>query len=1064
MMQRGEVLLVLAASAALVLVVTLMTAEGSEGRTIFVGDVVVDHDITWYDDTFEVRGNVTVLGGVHLTILEATLEIVGDSNGSHWFNASAGSTLTVDKAIIKGSPYPVGIMMAGICHMVDSGIENVWTSNSTPAMEVSGAMTMLRTTVEGAPDSTGLLVTGSLEAESCEFRELGDISLRFTDPTIPGTSSVRNCTFEVPTAPAGDTIALSLSFTSALTHQVNVMVDGCSFDGFTYGVEAFVNSSYVNLTFSRSDFVWCSTGLTVSGNEGRTVISDCTFNQSTTVGLHVYVLQPMLRPLDVNISRVSSTNSGTGIYLRGPVLTFKPSLREVYISGCTRGIQALGATVYVEDSVVIECDICFYVESKARIEIRRTEHTYRSADIAPAQQAAVVAFSTVEISSCWWSGAHQITEGTLFLHGDDGIELVRVEMEDLGRMELVVWSLTRFNDLGRLWVVPSIRQDGHEFTGLNFSIYNDTPLDLQIVDHMPPVLLDVWPPDGHWLSYSEVNVTGRLVENGSGLESLLVRLDDGQESTVDVLPDGNWSVVFGPVAEGPFTIEALATDLTGGTTVLRVEDLMVDVTEPAVQLFHNYTSMKNGTLLIPANDVSFAGVTESLCEVNARVMGVPDDSPFKCNETVTSDDQGGFAVDLCPGAGYHTLVFTSTDRAGNTWTMSLDIAMDAAPPAIEVTEPRDIWDLWHDTSSITVKGNVTDPGLSEWYKVWVNGVLVEVPGGVLDVTVDLEEGESHIKIEAEDQAGHRSQGGVTVRVDTLDPDLTIVTPTEDVFFTTQIKIDLQGEVSDENLETLTMNGQPLSHVEGLFTKALTIDEGDNTFLIVATDLAGNIASRTLVITKDMTPPRYTLDEGVSEGEILDVDGERFATALGGGEVRLVLTFTVSEHTTITASGGYGRVTGEGEMVMSIDLEEGENTVTFTFVDDADNAAPSLTYRITLDTTPPEIEVPGSEGTVRTKDRTHWLMGRVEEGPTLTLDGAPVKVNADGSFSTQVDLAKGENVFHLEAIDRVGLESSMDVVVERQEKAEESPGVGPSAVVVAMAMIAAMVLWTRRRRV
>ncbi|NIP36624.1 MAG: hypothetical protein GWN18_16775, partial [Thermoplasmata archaeon] len=114
---------------------------------------------------------------------------------SHWFNATPGSTLTLDNGTIRGNPHPVGITLAGIGHIVDSTVENVWTSNMTPAIDLSGAMTMLRSTVQGAPDSTGILVTGSLEVESCNFRNLGDVSLRFHDLTIPGTSSLLNCTF-----------------------------------------------------------------------------------------------------------------------------------------------------------------------------------------------------------------------------------------------------------------------------------------------------------------------------------------------------------------------------------------------------------------------------------------------------------------------------------------------------------------------------------------------------------------------------------------------------------------------------------------------------------------------------------------------------------------------------------------------------------------------------------------------------------------------------------------------------------------------------------------------------
>ena len=115
----------------------------------------------------------------------------------------------------------------------------------------------------------------------------------------------------------------------------------------------------------------------------------------------------------------------------------------------------------------------------------------------------------------------------------------------------------------------------------------------------------------------------------------------------------------------------------------------------------------------------------------------------------------------------------------------------------------------------------------------------------------------------------------------------------------------------------------------------------------------------------------------------------------------------------------------------------------------------------LDTTSPVIEVPGSDEPVRTKDSTHWIRGRVEIGSSLALDGEPVKVNADGSFSTQVDLVKGENVFRLEAVDKVGLTSELDVIVIREKKKDEGPGAGALLAAMALVVVSAMMAITSR---
>ncbi|MCK5253477.1 MAG: right-handed parallel beta-helix repeat-containing protein, partial [Thermoplasmata archaeon] len=559
-----------------------------DGATVIHDDVVVDHDVVWSDDTIQVHGNVTVLGGMHLTLLRSTLEIVGNTNGTHWFNASARSVLTVQNGTIRGSPYHISIRLDGTVHMVDSTVENVWTTSATPAIDISGVASWLRTTVQGCPNSTGVLVTGALEAEDCEFKDMGEVALAFSDPRFPNRSFVSNSTFVSDGDVTGDTIGIAVQWSSNTNRTVDLTVYGCLFDGFTFGIQALVNTTRANLSVHSSRFYECSTGLQVTGNGARITITGCTFDISETVGLRVYVVDPMLKILNLTINNITSNDSSIGVYVRGPSVGFRPLLQNLDINRCDHGIQALGANVRVEDSMVIDCGVDFYAESKSKIEVRRTVHTHRSAQIAPAQHAAVVVFGMVDVTSCRWKDAQYIDDGLLYLFGEDGVELERVDLADPVPVEVVIWSLTRYYDLGRYWVVPTYRTDGHEFTGLNFSIYNTSSQDVVMIDHLPPEVLDVWPEDGQWYQDSSVDVSGRLVENGSGLDALLVRIVGGQEVEATVPEDGNWSVTFDPVDDCTLTIEIVATDRTGGTAVHLITNLTVDTVVPEVELEHSY--------------------------------------------------------------------------------------------------------------------------------------------------------------------------------------------------------------------------------------------------------------------------------------------------------------------------------------------------------------------------------------------------------------------------------------------------------------------------------------------
>ncbi len=1044
-------------SVLLLMIIVTMTSDGTAGRTVITEDVVVStgESLTWRDETYEVHGNITVEYLGNLVLHNAVLEMVGEANGSRSLTVEYAGRFRCDNSTIKGSPFTIGMELGGDqMVMTDTICEKVWVSNTTPAVRILESIKMERVTWRDCPNGTGLRTQTALEAIGCTFEDFGNVAL-WVDGSDFGIligsrdTSVLDCEFTSSGAVPGDTVGIQYNHRENLLGDYNVTIDSCRFSGLAAGLSGSVNYSRTRLVVTNSTFSSCGYGVVVVGNKGTVHVEGCSATGAATAGFMFHDVDPLEPILDFTATGLNATASSIGIYVRGHVLGYRPRLTRLNITGCDHGVQALGATVYVEDSAVLDCTVCFYSENKARIEVRRTEHTHRSAAIAPTQQAAVVAFSTVNVTSYGWHDGPDITGGLLYLFGDDGVELDRVDMASPAPVELVVWSLTKYNDLGRLWVVPSIRRDGHEFTGLHFSIYNTTPQQVEIIDHLPPVLLDIWPTDGHWFAYDEVDVSGRLLENGSGLGSLLVKIVGGQETTAEVQPDGNWSVVFDPIVDGPLELEIRATDLAGGSTVVMISDLHVDTVIPPIQLDHGYLTLDNGTLLVPANDVVFPGVTEPNCTVNGRVLGFPDDSPRKCNDTVPSADDGRFEVQLCPGAGFHTVLLTVTDRAGNVGATSIEIGMDATPSRIGVNEPMPEWSRWYNMTEVTLRGHVSDDGASEWFKVYVNGVEVDVPGGVLEEKISLAEGENHILIRAEDQAGYVSTKDIRILVDSIPPELRVVSPVDRTFSTKDLRVNLQGEVFDEHLGNLTMNGVRLNHLEGLFTAVLEIEEGENVFVLKATDLAGNTATETMAITRDLTPPDYTFVMDVVGGQLLDIDGSHFATGSGDAPVTITVTFTLMERATITASEGLGQVEGEGEVSIQFELVEGENQVTFTLVDMAGNVAPGLTIDVVLDTTPPLIEVPGSEEPVRTKDTTHWLRGRVEAGSSLTLDGEPLKVNADGTFTTQVDLVKGENVFHLEAVDRVGLETELDVVVVREERKDESPGIGSALAFMAL---------------
>ncbi|MCK4970385.1 MAG: hypothetical protein KAS77_07655, partial [Thermoplasmata archaeon] len=97
----------------LIMCTGILASTDAEARTVIDHDVVVTGDISWADDTYEVHGNVTVLGGMTLHMSRVVLEIVGTSDGSHRIEVESGGDLIADNSTIRGAPSTIGAIFAG---------------------------------------------------------------------------------------------------------------------------------------------------------------------------------------------------------------------------------------------------------------------------------------------------------------------------------------------------------------------------------------------------------------------------------------------------------------------------------------------------------------------------------------------------------------------------------------------------------------------------------------------------------------------------------------------------------------------------------------------------------------------------------------------------------------------------------------------------------------------------------------------------------------------------------------------------------------------------------------
>lgn len=112
-----------------------------------------------------------------------------------------------------------------------------------------------------------------------------------------------------------------------------------------------------------------------------------------------------------------------------------------------------------------------------------------------------------------------------------------------------------------------------------------------------------------------------------------------------------------------------------------------------------------------------------------------------------------------------------------------------------------------------------------------------------------------------------------------------------------------------------------------------------------------------------------------------------------------------------------------EYTPSTALSEGSHTITFSVNDNDDNAATAANVSFKIDTVPPTLNVAAPTDGLVTNSKTLTVSGVTNDETsspvTLTVNGEVVTVGADGSFSSTVTLAEGENTITIVATDSAG---------------------------------------------
>ncbi|HEB89302.1 MAG TPA: hypothetical protein ENI85_07005, partial [Deltaproteobacteria bacterium] len=339
----------------------------------------------------------------------------------------------------------------------------------------------------------------------------------------------------------------------------------------------------------------------------------------------------------------------------------------------------------------------------------------------------------------------------------------------------------------------------------------------------PPTVALTSPSTGTTVTASPVAVSG-TVDNAT---SVVV---NGVQATI---AGGTFSADI-PLIEGPNAIIAVATNADGSTE----SEILVTLDSPPLV-----------TILAPVDGLQTSAIEIEVSGTATDLVGVQSVTVNGQPATQVGDT---FSITLPLVDGDNLFTAVATDTIGNTGSANTSVFRADAPTiSIDGFSDGDV------TNSVVVaiSGSVTGTELT----VFVNDVIAPVDAnGAFTLDVSLVEGPNQIVARVESPFGNASQA-ITLSLDTVAPLVGIVDPI-DGSTTTLETIGVSGTASDPSgISAVVVNGIPAALNGTSWSAALPLIVGSNAIVATATDTAGNQASTTIQVIRELEP--LTIDIG-----------------------------------------------------------------------------------------------------------------------------------------------------------------------------------------------------------
>jgi len=990
------------------LIAVVFVVVSTEGTDATTTDILGDWNITnetviLVNETVDVRGNVTVGDGGVLILDNSSLFVNLSAEDVHLLVDRGGYLKAVDSRIY-GSAHDSLMIIRNDTMLLRTTV--LWFNNQPrgPAMLIEDGKIEILDSQVNVNGQRAMEVRTDILIVNTWIRP--GIDLVYNHPSID-----RDLTWDIRDNPRdqwGTTINILPS--NGTVHTVNARIDNMSFDRNTFGLNVTVSRG-LNLTVTRCEFLVNSYAMRVWGSDGgRALIENNTIDgqrgYSSSFGIDLRVT--LRSNLVVRYNLIKEVSTAYNIFTNG-VSELNYTLSHALVRDCKFSVRVYSEVstgnptfhVEVRNSSFLRMRYGFSAFPGASISIYDTEHQKGLGSLYE-NGGSIRAFTLLEIGSVGWVNGRPISSGILDLRDVDGSIAFSMEIDNLGPVMMVGWERTRFTYFTHEVMTPSVTRGGHNFSGDAFDIWGPMPVAILLEDDVSPEVHILFPAQDQFHNEDLIVATGTYTEIGSGLSGLSYIIDNSDPIDFTSPPGGKWTLSIFNLSEGLHALMVTVVDGIGNTGTSETNYFTIDTLRPMIEM-DGIPSIVNSSVL------NYTARTEPF--VSVLVNGVPQSVGY----------DGELSLDLDLREGPNAFLVWVTDRAGNVNSTTLNIILDSTPPDLIMTSP---WNgTWITTRTVLIEGTTEADAI-----LMIDGGRISHAGGRFQHSIALEQGEISIFIVVSDPMHNSITREVVLFVDWTRPRILIESPEVSPSFTSFTFKDIFGYVEDENLDSVLVNGETVTLLDGTFLARVELVEGRNEVSVSAEDVAENGNTTILIIVRDIEIPGYSVELSLQDMDLIEHGITYYSPS---PEVRLDIRAV--EPVIVEFDGQvYGP---QDEISVVLLLDEGHNDIAIEVRDRAGNLAVPYETVVIVDTLPPSLTGIRPITGTKTKEESFILNGWTEPGAQLTINGIRYSVSSDGSFVERFEVGMGVNEFTIIVTDLVGNSNNVTIEVIGEEPDE-----------------------------